>query len=82
MAERKKKTVIGDLNETEKNDLLSKMMEAVDEDTQSGFTDQEMKDNIFTFLFAGHETTATGIPGVLYYLAKVSQKIFSKRLYI
>ena len=61
-----------DLTETEKNDMLSKMMEAVDEDTNNGFTDQLVKDNIFNFLFAGFETTANALPGVLLNMAKVS----------
>lgn len=54
------------------------MMDAVDDETNDRFDDQLLKDNIFTFLFAEYETTATAIPGVLYYLAKVNLlKIFS-----
>ena len=35
------------------------------------FTDQPVKDSVFTFLSAGNDTTVTGLPGVLMYLAKV-----------
>ena len=57
----------GKVTETQKNDLLSMMLCERDE----YFTDQLVKDSAFTFLLAGHETTATGLPGVLMYLAKV-----------
>ena len=57
----------GKVTETQKNDLLSMMLYGRDE----YFTDQLVKDSVFTFLAAGHETTATGLPGVLMYLAKV-----------
>ena len=55
------------MTETQKNDLLSTMLYERDE----YFTDELVKDSAFTFLLAGHETTATGLPGVLMYLAKV-----------
>ena len=53
--------------ETQKNDLLSMMLHGRD----AYFTDQLVKDSVFTFLLAGHESTATALPGVLLYLAKV-----------
>ena len=57
----------GKVTETQKNDLLSMMLYERDD----YFTDQLVKDSGFTFLLAGHETTATALPGVLMYLAKV-----------
>ena len=57
----------GKVTETQKNDLLSMMLYERDD----YFTDQLVKDSAFTFLLAGHETTATALPGVLMYLAKV-----------
>ena len=57
----------GKVTETQKNDLLSMMLYGRDE----YFTDQLVKDSVFTFLSAGHDTTATGLPGVLMHLAKV-----------
>ena len=56
---------------TQKKDLLSMMLYDRDE----YFTDQLVKDSAFTFLTAGHETTATGLPGILMYLAKVFRNI-------
>ena len=35
-----------------------------------GLTDREMMDEVNTFLFAGHDTTATSLTWLLYYLAK------------
>ena len=55
------------VTETQKNDLLSVMLCGRDE----YFTDKLVKDSVFTFPLTGHETTATGLPGVLMYLAKV-----------
>ena len=55
------------VTETQKNDLLSMMLYGRDE----YFTDQLVKDSAYTFLLAGHETTATALPGLLMYLAKV-----------
>ena len=55
------------VTETQKNDLLSMMLYGRDE----YFTEQLVKNSVFTFLSAGHDTTATGFPGLLMYLAKV-----------
>ena len=57
----------GKVTETQKNDLLSMMLHERDK----YFTDQLVKSSVFTFLAAGRDTTATGLPGVLMYLAKV-----------
>ena len=61
----------GKLTETQKKDLLSMMLYDRDE----YFTDQLVKDSAFTFLTAGHETTAAGLPGILMYLAQVFRNI-------
>ena len=60
----------GALSKMQENDLLAISLNERDE----YFTDQLVKDTAFTFLFAGHETTATGLPGVLMYFSKV--KVF------
>ena len=57
----------GSLSETNENDLLALMIKEKDD----RFTEQIIKDSAFTFLFAGHETTASALPGILMYLAKV-----------
>jgi len=40
------------------DDLLGMLMEAVDETTGAGMTDQQLRDEILTMVLAGHETTA------------------------
>ena len=42
------------------------------EDQDGFFNHQQVKDSAFTFLIAGHDTSAVGLSGVLFYLAKVS----------
>ncbi len=63
-------TLLGD-------DILSLMLSARDEDGQP-MTDQELRDEMMTLLFAGHETTATAIAWALYWihrLPEVQQKL-------
>jgi cytochrome P450 family 110 len=63
------------------DDILSLMMTAQDEEGQS-MSDQELRDEMMTLLFAGHETTATAIAWAMYwihYLPDVGQK-FRKEL--
>src|SRR3954471_8392481 len=45
---------------SERTDVLSLLLAARDEDGQ-GMTDAELRDELFTMLAAGHETTATGL---------------------
>ena len=40
------------------DDLLGMLMEAVDENTGHGMTDQQLRDEVLTMVLAGHETTA------------------------
>lgn len=40
------------------DDLLSMLMEARDEETGTGMTDRQLRDEIMTIFIAGHETTA------------------------
>ena len=49
------------------DDILSLMLTARDE-TGIPMTDQELRDEMMTLLFAGHETTATAIAWALYWL--------------
>ena len=53
------------------NDILSIMLKAQDDETGTKMTDQLIQDNIFTFLFAGNETTASSLSYTLYALSKV-----------
>ncbi len=47
-------------NLEERTDVLSLLLRAVDEDGRP-MTDAELRDELFTMLAAGHETTATGL---------------------
>ena len=49
------------------DDILSLMMMAQDENGQS-ITDRELRDEMMTLLFAGHETTATAVSWALYWI--------------
>ncbi len=55
---------------TGKLDLLSMLMEARDEDTGSGMTDRQIRDEVMTFFLAGHETTTLALSWTLYLLGK------------
>jgi len=48
-------------------DILSMLLEVVDEDGQP-MTPQELRDELLTLLVAGHETSATSLAWVFYYL--------------
>lgn len=50
--------------------LLAMLMSAQDADTGERFTDKELRDEVFTMLFAGHETSATTLTWVWYELAR------------
>lgn len=53
--------------DTNRHDILSLLMEAQDEDG-NGMTPQELRDELMTLLFAGHETTATAMAWALYWI--------------
>lgn len=61
IAERRKK------GEGDRIDILSMLMAARDEAGQP-MTDQELRDELMTLLFAGHETTATAMSWALYWV--------------
>ncbi len=50
-----------------RSDILNLMMAARDEDGQP-MTDEELRDELLTLLFAGHETTATAMAWGLYWI--------------
>lgn len=51
-------------------DLLQMLLEARDEETGEGMTDQQLRDEVMTLLLAGHETTANALAWT-FYLASV-----------
>jgi cytochrome P450 len=55
---------------TDKGDLLSSMMLAQDETSQSAFSDTELADQVMTLLIAGYETTANALTWTWYLLSQ------------
>jgi cytochrome P450 len=53
-----------------KNDLLSMLMEARDEDTGEGMSDQQLRDELLTIYVAGHETSGYTLAWAMYNLCK------------
>lgn len=52
------------------DDLLSALLKASDPETGEGLSAEEVAANLFTFIAAGHETTARGLGWTLYLLSK------------
>ncbi|XP_070563969.1 cytochrome P450 4F12-like isoform X1 [Ptychodera flava] len=59
----------GKVNDRRYVDFLDILLSAKDEDGK-GLRDEEIQDEVDTFMFAGHDTTASGISWCLYNLAK------------
>jgi cytochrome P450 len=53
----------------ERRDILSLLLAARDEDG-SGFSDEEVRDQVMTLMFAGHDTSTSTITFLLYELAR------------
>jgi cytochrome P450 len=51
-------------------DLLSMLLDAVDEETSKGMTPRQVRDEVLTLLLAGHETTANALAWTWYLLAR------------
>ncbi len=51
-------------------DLLTLLLGAMDSETGRGLPDADIRANIVTFIFAGHETTANGLTWSLYLLSQ------------
>jgi cytochrome P450 len=61
------------------NDLLSLLVQAKDDDTQAQMTEKQLRDEVFSLLMAGHETTANALGWTLYLLAQDTEA--DERLY-
>jgi len=53
----------------QQDDLLAMLLVARDEETGAGMTDRQLRDEVMTFLLAGHETTAVALTWTWYLLA-------------
>ncbi|KAH9891895.1 bifunctional P-450/NADPH-P450 reductase [Cubamyces lactineus] len=58
------------VNPPEKPDVLSVMLNGRDKETGLGLSDENIKNNLLTFLIAGHETTSGMLTFTVYYLLK------------
>jgi cytochrome P450 family 110 len=64
----------------ERTDILSLLMSARDEEGK-GLTDKELRDELMSLVFAGHETTATSMTWALYWIhqnLEVKQKLLQE----
>lgn len=52
-----------------RHDLLSLLLNAVDDETGEGMSDRQLRDELVTLLVAGHETTANALAFALHLLA-------------
>ncbi|MEA2425377.1 MAG: hypothetical protein QOH13_1787, partial [Thermoleophilaceae bacterium] len=59
---------------TDTRDILSMLMQAEDEDGWR-FTDQQVRDQLMTLLFAGHDTTTSTITFLFYELARAPHEL-------
>jgi cytochrome P450 len=60
-------------NGGEAEDLLAMLMAARDPETGEGMSDQQLRDEVMTFVLAGHETTAVTLAWVFHLLAQYPQ---------
>ena len=56
--------------EKDHGDLLAMLLQARDEETGEGMTNRQLRDEVMTFILAGHETTAITLTWAWYLLSK------------
>ena len=64
------RTIAERRREGTKDDLLSMLLEARDEETGEAMSDKQLRDELITMVSAGHETTANALSFALYLLSK------------
>ena len=75
-AEQKLRAVVGQTvrsrrdNPGDRDDLLVRLLRAKEPETGRPMSDEQMVDNLLTFLLAGHETTAKALTWALYLVAR------------
>ena len=55
---------------SQKDDLLAMLMDAKDEESGEGMTDQQLRDEVMTLILAGHETTANALSWTFWLLGQ------------
>jgi cytochrome P450 len=68
-------------NPEERDDLLSMLLSACEEETGKGMTDEQLRDEVMTIFVAGHETTANAMAWLLYLVSKhrdVEEKLLAE----
>ena len=53
-----------------RDDLFNRLLNAADPETGASMSDEQLVDNLLTFLLAGHDTTAKALTWALYLLAR------------
>ncbi len=75
-AERRMRDAVGDLVRarraapSQRDDLFARLLGAKDPETGRPMSDEQLVDNLLTFLLAGHETTAKALTWALYLVAR------------
>jgi cytochrome P450 len=62
-------------------DLLTMLMQAVDEETGEGMSDRQLRDELITIMVAGHETGSNGLSWTCYLLAQhpeIEQRLYAE----
>ncbi|WUC04304.1 cytochrome P450 [Nocardia sp. NBC_00565] len=57
--------VINKLRDTDSSGLLAMLMNSTDADTNENLTDRELRDEVVTMLFAGHETSSSALTSTI-----------------
>ena len=70
----KRKEFEGSLNATENSSLLATLLVARDEETDESMDDIQLRDEVMTFMLAGHETTSIGLTWCLLMMARHPDK--------
>lgn len=75
-AERDMRSAVGNLvkerrhQRLARDDLMTRLLSAKDPETGQSMADEQMVDNLLTFLLAGHETSAKALAWMLYLVAR------------
>jgi cytochrome P450 len=68
-----RRRILSERRDRAPNDLLTRLLEALETRTRDGLTEAEVRSNILTFIAAGHETTANTLSWALFLLSQSGQ---------